>query len=934
MLHLKFLRKENRRLINSITGTFNLVYSVNMSDDSFAIMRMDSGLAGAGIAFKSFSQVKQFFLDNVVYKSDREKMVEELDYDTIRTKLKEVSTYSLEYRAVIDGMTMWNEMSVSSLEGDDVLIGFADKLHNKLGEIITFANYFLDTYLSAYYVGLDDMTCQTYKQSQYFDGKYHFDSNYFEAIQQYISNDVHPQDREALLVAIRPERMKELLKEKPEYTHVFRDISTGQEKSFRIQVIRGADDSHAAFGFIDITSELNEQNLRQEQIRQNDKLKTIIESFTKDYSSACIINFKNDSFRTLTRVQQSVSVNDNATFSNTFSMFLNYVHKDDYDTLKSIFDLSSLSDKLKTEHDFTTQFRSIINGLTRWNLVRVSKISDEEAILAFADVDNEVAAKMAQNIISKDCYGVYLIDLDTDTIKIIKQQKSNVPTEEFASGHHSKLFGELIASLEGNSREQVAGLDTVEGIRNLLRKEDKRELLVEFPDSNGVLTRLTWYVIDRKNGEACNVCLTFSNLDAEQADSVRMSEKIAMQKIQLEEQQKQLQEALAMSQSASRAKTTFLNNMSHDIRTPMNAIIGFTGLAKNHLDDNEKVMDYLDKISQSSNHLLSLINDVLDMSRIESGKMSIEVHPEDISEIVSTIGNLVEADVKAKQLDFRIEADGIADSNVECDKLRLNQILLNIISNAIKYTQAGGSVTLHVDQTKAKAGYGKFVFQISDNGMGMSKEFLKTIYDPFTRVKSSTVSGIQGTGLGMAITKNLVEMMGGTISIDSELGKGTSVVVKFTFKLIRTDNVIPGEVAENDATAISADQISKFDGKKILLVEDNELNREIAGTILNEFGCTVFEASDGQVALDMISKASVGDYDIVLMDVQMPVMDGYEATGRIRKLDSPISDIPIIAMTANAFEEDQKAALEAGMNGHIAKPIDIGILVRILSKFV
>ena len=410
-----------------------------------------------------------------------------------------------------------------------------------------------------------------------------------------------------------------------------------------------------------------------------------------------------------------------------------------------------------------------------------------------------------------------------------------------------------------------------------------------------------------------------------------------------DEQRKKMElaKALDMAQAASRAKTTFLNNMSHDIRTPMNAIIGFTGLAISHIDNKEQVQSYLSKISQSSNHLLSLINDVLDMSRIESGNMSINEKEENISDIIRTLRDIVQADIHAKQLEFFVDTVDVNNEHILCDKLRLNQVLLNILSNAIKYTPSGGTVTLRIaKKAEKKSGYGTFEFCVRDNGMGMKADFLKTIYDPFTRAKSSTVSGIQGTGLGMAITKNIIDMMGGEIAIESEPGKGTSVNVTFDFKLSndRCERQAVSEVLQADDKSHQQETGSESEGiikdKSILLVDDNELNREIAYEILSDFGAKVAMAEDGDIAVDIMKNAQKGDFDLILMDIQMPTRNGYEATKQIRALSAEVSQIPIIAMTANAFEEDKKAALAAGMNAHIAKPIDIELLKNTLKKYL
>ena len=528
-----------------------------------------------------------------------------------------------------------------------------------------------------------------------------------------------------------------------------------------------------------------------------------------------------------------------------------------------------------------------------------------------------------------------------------------------------------------------------------------------------------------------------------------------------DEQQKNkemLEVALNQAEAANRAKTTFLNNMSHDIRTPMNAIIGYTGLASSHIDNKAQVQDYLAKIGQSSEHLLSLINDVLDMSRIESGKMVLSEKDEDLSEILHTLRNIVQADTNNKQLDLFLDTD-VSHQYVVCDKLRLNQVLLNILSNSIKYTQPGGMVSVRVKEAGlTRSGYGKYEFRIKDNGMGMSEEFLKTIYEPFTRVKSSTVSGIQGTGLGMAITKNVVDMMAGTIEIQSKEGEGTETILNFEFRFAAEKNTEPVRIAQleglqslvvdDDISAcqnvakmlrdtgmrsewctsgkeavirteeavrlgdlfkvyiidwmmpdmngiettrrirqVVGDQapiivltaydwsdieeearaagvtafVSKplfpsdlrnvlnkccgsvvdetseqekeydFTGKRTLLVEDNEMNREIGIEILEEAGLVVETAENGQLAVKAVEEKGIDYYDFVLMDIQMPVMDGYEATQAIRALPDG-GKATIIALSANAFEEDIQKSLSMGMNAHVAKPIDVDTLFETMMK--
>ncbi len=399
------------------------------------------------------------------------------------------------------------------------------------------------------------------------------------------------------------------------------------------------------------------------------------------------------------------------------------------------------------------------------------------------------------------------------------------------------------------------------------------------------------------------------------------------------EQKSILETALKQAQSANKAKSEFLSNMSHDIRTPMNAIIGYTNLAMTKIDQTEKVKDYLYKIMLSGNHLLSLINDVLDISQIESGKLQLDETVCNIPEFIGELKNMVQNDLYRKNLGFEIETS-VVNENIYCDKLQLNRALINIINNSVKYTNNGGKINLSVtEKNNVSKGYSDYEFRIRDTGIGMSKEFLGHIFELFAREYNTTNSGIQGTGLGMAITKNIVDLMNGTIEVNSEQGKGTEVVIRFMFRIdsekTRMKDSLP-DVAEPEN--IFAEKQSS--NVRILLVEDNELNREIATEILGEVGFTSDVAENGEVAVKMLSESGRGYYGVVLMDIQMPIMNGYEATKAIRRLaDKKLATIPIIAMTANAFAEDEQEALKSGMNGHLAKPIDIKKLVDMLNKY-
>lgn len=392
--------------------------------------------------------------------------------------------------------------------------------------------------------------------------------------------------------------------------------------------------------------------------------------------------------------------------------------------------------------------------------------------------------------------------------------------------------------------------------------------------------------------------------------------------------EKELEKVVLEAKNANEAKTRFLFNMSHDIRTPMNAIIGFSELLEKHIDEKDKAIDYLGKIKSSSNFLLSLINYVLEMARIESGKLVLKKEVRCVTDLIESLTDVFEPGVKKKFITYSCETD-IQHKYVICDEIKVREIFINIIGNSVKYTPEGGKISVSVkEEPFEKENYIAYRIIVEDNGIGMSKEYLPHIFEEFSREHTSTESKVTGTGLGLPIVKSLIDMMGGTIEVESQLGCGTKMTVVLPFELASEKQILEEKQKEKEKISDS------ILGKRVLLAEDNELNAEIAMTVLKENGLKAERAANGKQCMEMLKKMPEDYYDMILMDIQMPEMDGYEATKLIRNLDDARADIPIVAMTANAFEEDRQKALESGMNAHVSKPVDMNMLFKVMTQIL
>ena len=541
--------------------------------------------------------------------------------------------------------------------------------------------------------------------------------------------------------------------------------------------------------------------------------------------------------------------------------------------------------------------------------------------------------------LTNDYESVYFVDLETDTYDIYRRNDrlTTKYSKVFLPSYSETVETFAYRGVSRQDRENFIRLLSIDKVREVLSKKER----FTFTFRSGNTGAPQYYQVKGVrigSGRPMQMLLGFANIEEERQEELR--------------KRRLLEDALEHARHADDAKSTFLSNMSHDIRTPMNAIIGFANIAKAHLDRPEKVKESLDKILTSSNHLLELINNVLDMSRIESGRIVLEESWCDIREIVSEVTDLMKPEILSREHEYEFRVAENVPEKVLCDRLRMTQLLLNLLSNAVKYTPRQGRIRLTVSQgLGAPAGYCALEFVISDTGIGMSREFQKKVFQPFERENNTTVSKVMGSGLGMPICKGIVDSMGGSMTVDSLQGRGTVITVNLAMRCKKEegtgkDTKEPGAYSEegDQLRALTSKaavfrkrggsaQPKKPEQTRILVVEDNDLNREIAKDLLEDDGFIVETAPDGETAILMIARSDRDYYDAVLMDIQMPGIDGYEATRNIRGMsDIEHAELPVIAMTANAYDDDMERAKGCGMNAYIAKPVEEGALIRVLRR--
>ena len=934
---------KNLEVIRILASEYTSVYYIDLTTDELTPYTMNEETETTfGSVFRSgitYSEAYKLYVDKLIYDADKQMMLKAGSLENIRHELTGKKTFLTQYRSADN---KYSEMKFVKVGGDNdeplaVALGFAEKdeeirreqqIAEEQQRNTDIIGILASEYSSVYYIDLttDELTPYTMNEETETEFGKIFRSGirYSEAYRMYVNTLIHTEDKQMMLSAGSIGNIMKELKHKKTFLTTYRNAEGHYSEMKFVKVGSEEDFPRAvALGFADKDEELR---AREEETKILQRNIDIIEILASEYSSVYYIDMTTDELDPYTMNEATETefgriFRSGIKYSDAYRMYVDtLVHPRDKERMMKAGSVYNILKELGDKKTFITQYMDNEGAYCEMKFVKVGEEENPKAVaLGFANRDSEIREELERQ--AADARDRAVISGLSDDFGCVVY----VGLDDMSEIHYrfDPLFEKHIPrwSSINNFRER---LDTLIG--TVMHPDDRREfceatdpdVVRENVNRDGVYFvnfrtlidgKVTYYqtkFVKDENSED-HVIAGFHNVD----ESTRRE-----------------MDALDKAEIASRAKSTFLFNMSHDIRTPMNAITGFTTMAKKHLDDREKIEDYLNKIETAGSQLLSLINQVLEMSRIESGKIILTAQKADVLERAAVLRTLYSEQAEASGLSFTVTARNVLHRHVITDADRMKQITTNIIGNALKYTPEGGSVNYIIEEKPCgRPGYSNYVFTVQDTGIGMSPEFVEHIFDEFSRENTSTVSKIQGTGLGMSIVKQLTDLMGGSIDIRSEKGRGTTISVTIPMKW------------DTDAKTVSEENRMKsavhLEGMKLLLVEDNEMNREIAEEILSENGVIVAMAEDGDIAVDMVKKAAPGQYDLILMDVQMPRMNGYEATRAIRKLeDREKASLPIVAMTANAFEEDRQNALAAGMDAHLAKPIDIDKLVNTLMKFM
>ena len=658
-----------------------------------------------------------------------------------------------------------------------------------------------------------------------------------------------------------------------------------------------------------------------EFIREKEQ-NNILSALTMDYTSLVLCDLKQDTVEVIKQDASCAEMNWHS-YSESLNYFYdNVLMKDSCPNYMDLLSNESLMRTLKERGSFEWHFQIVPdeNGISNLGARAVFLYEDLnhfKIIMGFRPIDEvikrERVLELQREIIEglgKEYFSVLLLELDSGQIFSYREVGENGKRIADFCCKYGNQWCELLPAyadeiVTDESRENF--LDQL-SLDALCSNQDDFSMTYEFKTGDRILYHQTRIAYVYKKDRSRVAVIGTRNID----DLIKKERM----------QEAKLKEAYIVAENANKAKTDFLNNMSHDIRTPMNVILGYNELMKQYLTD-PILVDYQNKIEQSGKLLLSIINNVLDMARIESGKMVVEERAEQIGLIIEEIESVFESSAQEKNIVFTTSVD-VDHTHVLWDGFKVREILMNLVGNAFKYTPEGGHIAIDVKELDCeRSGYVRIQTQVKDTGVGMSEDYLPTLFDSFSREYNTTIGKVSGTGLGMSIVKNLVDMMDGDICVKSKLGEGTCFTLTFEHRIADEDSI------EWNQELDVLDEKSILQGKRVLLVEDNELNAEIAMAILEQSGLILDRVEDGLACINRLSEVDADLYDLVLMDIQMPNMNGYEATRRIRQFENvKKASIPILAMTANAFEEDKKMAMEAGMNGHISKPIDVNVLEK------
>jgi len=939
-------QERNMEIIKILASEYSSVYYIDLDSDGLDPYTMNEETETTfGSVFRSgitYSEAYRLYVDKLIFSEDRAMMLNAGSIENIKKELSNKKTFITQYRSADN---KYSEMKFVKVGADndeprEVALGFAEKddqirfeqqIEQERQRNYDIIQILASEYSSVYYIDLTTDELNPYTMNadteSAFGQIFRSGINYSDAFRMYVDQLVLPEDKIMMLKSGSIGNIMTELKTKKTFITTYRNAEGHYSE---MKFVKVGDESGlptaVALGFADKDEELRAKDEESRILQRNID---IIEILASEYTSVYYIDLTTDELDPYTMNAETESefgqiFRSGIKYSDAFKLYVNtLVNEEDRPRMLKAGSIYNILKELETKKTFITTYRSDYNGETRYCEMKFVKVGEDEnpqaVALGFADKNEEIRKELErkektdrdQAVISglSDDFGCVLYTGFDDYSEIHYRFdpifSQNIPGWDSITQFDERLAMLLKTVMHPDDRQAFWDDTRPEVVKNALVNDNVYYVNFRVIINGNVLYYQAKFAKDMQHPDT-NVIAGFHNVDLET---------------------KREMEALNRAETASKAKTDFLFNMSHDIRTPMNAIIGFTNMAMKHKDNPEKLNDYLIKTQKASNLLLSLINSILDMSRIESGKAHLDEKEEDVyssfSEIESTMQELAES----KNIDLSMLVEDVDDRYVMCDKTRCQRVFVNLISNAIKYTEEGGWVKVRCNQLgKAENGYGLYQYTVEDNGIGMSEEFQKHVFEEFAREQNSTVSGIQGTGLGLSVCKSFVTLMSGTIECVSRQGVGSKFTVTIPFEL-KKDNAEEGNNFEKKAPNAS------LTGRRVLLVEDNEMNREVAIDTLECEGLIVDEACNGSVAVKLLRERGPHYYDFILMDIQMPVMDGYEATREIRKM-YPNSNIPIIALSANAFEEDRKASLSAGMDRHIAKPINEEELITALQSYL